>query len=97
MPEKASREALDRVLPINCFQDQEVISRSKRAPERSWVAVVSHIWSMPYRCASEEHSRVETGSQEPAAIYFTSGTSGSPKMAQHSHSSLGIGYTLCGR
>ncbi|ELK38556.1 Acyl-coenzyme A synthetase ACSM4, mitochondrial [Myotis davidii] len=49
------------------------------------------------QCASAEHSRVETGSREPAAIYFTSGTSGSPKMAQHSHSSLGIGYTLCGR
>ncbi|EPQ04786.1 Acyl-coenzyme A synthetase ACSM4, mitochondrial [Myotis brandtii] len=50
-----------------------------------------------FQCASAEHSRVETGSREPAAIYFTSGTSGSPKMAQHSHSSLGIGYTLCGR
>ncbi|MEJ1273907.1 acyl-CoA synthetase medium-chain family member 4 [Cricetulus griseus] len=47
--------------------------------------------------ASEEHSCVETGSQEPMAIYFTSGTTGSPKMAQHSQSSLGIGYALCGR
>ncbi|XP_054570109.1 acyl-coenzyme A synthetase ACSM4, mitochondrial-like [Eptesicus fuscus] len=50
-----------------------------------------------FQCASSEHSRVETGSREPAAIYFTSGTTGSPKMAQHSHGSLGIGYTLCGR
>ncbi|CAO2583028.1 Acyl-coenzyme A synthetase ACSM4, mitochondrial, partial [Lemmus lemmus] len=49
------------------------------------------------RSASEEHSCVETGSQEPMAIYFTSGTTGSPKMAQHSQSSLGIGYALCGR
>ncbi|XP_049495324.1 acyl-coenzyme A synthetase ACSM4, mitochondrial-like [Panthera uncia] len=53
--------------------------------------------SIFYRSASEEHSCVETGSQEPVAIYFTSGTTGAPKMAQHSQSSLGIGYTLCGR
>lgn len=49
------------------------------------------------RSASAEHSCVETGSQEPMAIYFTSGTTGSPKMAQHSQSSIGIGYTICGR
>ncbi|XP_070088681.1 acyl-coenzyme A synthetase ACSM4, mitochondrial-like [Equus caballus] len=50
-----------------------------------------------FQSASAEHSCVETGSQEPTAIYFTSGTTGSPKMAQHSQSSLGTGYTLCGR
>ncbi|XP_045445282.1 acyl-coenzyme A synthetase ACSM4, mitochondrial [Pipistrellus kuhlii] len=50
-----------------------------------------------FQCASAEHGPVDTGSREPAAIYFTSGTTGSPKMAQHSHGSLGIGYTLCGR
>ncbi|KAM4813791.1 acyl-coenzyme A synthetase ACSM4, mitochondrial isoform X2 [Urocitellus parryii] len=50
-----------------------------------------------FQSASEEHSCVETGSQEPMAIYFTSGTTGSPKMAQHSHSSIGIGYAVCGR
>ncbi|XP_021508674.1 acyl-coenzyme A synthetase ACSM2, mitochondrial isoform X2 [Meriones unguiculatus] len=40
--------------------------------------------------ASTSHHCVETGSHEAAAIYFTSGTSGPPKMAEHSHSSLGI-------
>uniref|UniRef100_A0A2K5D4U6 medium-chain acyl-CoA ligase n=1 Tax=Aotus nancymaae TaxID=37293 RepID=A0A2K5D4U6_AOTNA len=50
-----------------------------------------------FQLASEEHSCVETGSEEPMAIYFTSGTTGSPKMAQHSQSSLSIGSTLCGR
>ncbi|EHB13212.1 Acyl-coenzyme A synthetase ACSM4, mitochondrial [Heterocephalus glaber] len=50
-----------------------------------------------FQSASEEHSCVETGSQEPMAIYFTSGTTGFPKMALHSQSSLGIGYALCGR
>ncbi|XP_010339054.1 acyl-coenzyme A synthetase ACSM2A, mitochondrial isoform X2 [Saimiri boliviensis] len=40
--------------------------------------------------ASTTHRCVVTGSQEPSAIYFTSGTSGLPKMAEHSHSSLGL-------
>uniref|UniRef100_H0V267 medium-chain acyl-CoA ligase n=1 Tax=Cavia porcellus TaxID=10141 RepID=H0V267_CAVPO len=38
--------------------------------------------------ASTHHHCVESGSQEAAAIYFTSGTSGLPKMAEHSHASL---------
>ncbi|XP_032956953.1 acyl-coenzyme A synthetase ACSM4, mitochondrial-like [Rhinolophus ferrumequinum] len=50
-----------------------------------------------YRSASAEHSCVETASQEPMAIYFTSGSTGFPKMAQHSQSSLAIGYTLTGK
>ncbi|XP_032462013.1 acyl-coenzyme A synthetase ACSM4, mitochondrial-like [Phocoena sinus] len=49
-----------------------------------------------FQTTSAEHSCVETGSQEPMAIYFASGTTGSPKMVQHSQSSLRIGYTLCG-
>ncbi|XP_010608338.1 acyl-coenzyme A synthetase ACSM2A, mitochondrial [Fukomys damarensis] len=40
--------------------------------------------------ASTTHRCVESGSQEAAAIYFTSGTSGLPKMAEHSHASLGL-------
>uniref|UniRef100_A0A2K6AHE9 medium-chain acyl-CoA ligase n=1 Tax=Mandrillus leucophaeus TaxID=9568 RepID=A0A2K6AHE9_MANLE len=40
--------------------------------------------------ASTTHRCVETGSHETVAIYFTSGTSGLPKMAEHSHSSLGL-------
>nr|XP_030727241.1 acyl-coenzyme A synthetase ACSM4, mitochondrial-like [Globicephala melas] len=49
-----------------------------------------------FQTTSAEHSCVETGIQEPMAIYFTSGTTGSPNMVQHSQSSLRIGYTLCG-
>ncbi|XP_012591541.1 acyl-coenzyme A synthetase ACSM2B, mitochondrial-like isoform X1 [Microcebus murinus] len=40
--------------------------------------------------ASATHRCVETGSQEAAAFYFTSGTSGPPKMVEHSHASLGL-------
>ncbi|CAB1317117.1 unnamed protein product [Coregonus sp. 'balchen'] len=37
---------------------------------------------------------VETRSYDPMTIFFTSGTTGSPKMTQHSHSSYGIGLTV---
>ncbi|XP_069342952.1 acyl-coenzyme A synthetase ACSM2B, mitochondrial-like isoform X1 [Eulemur rufifrons] len=40
--------------------------------------------------ASTTHHCVETGSQETKAFYFTSGTSGPPKMVEHSHASLGL-------
>lgn len=42
------------------------------------------------RGASTTHHCVDTGSQEAAAIYFTSGSTGFPKMAEHSHASLGM-------
>uniref|UniRef100_A0A8C8AQ17 medium-chain acyl-CoA ligase n=1 Tax=Otus sunia TaxID=257818 RepID=A0A8C8AQ17_9STRI len=47
--------------------------------------------------ASSDHRCVTTKCQDPMAIYFTSGTTGSPKMTQHSHSSYGIGLTVSGR
>ncbi|XP_036316006.1 acyl-coenzyme A synthetase ACSM2B, mitochondrial-like isoform X1 [Pipistrellus kuhlii] len=40
--------------------------------------------------AAPAHHCVETAGQEAAAIYFTSGSTGLPKMAEHSHASLGI-------
>ncbi|XP_048350656.1 acyl-coenzyme A synthetase ACSM3, mitochondrial-like isoform X1 [Sphaerodactylus townsendi] len=47
--------------------------------------------------APADHSCVATKSCEPMAIYFTSGTTGAPKMAEHSHCSHGIGLALNGR
>ncbi|KAM5228173.1 acyl-coenzyme A synthetase ACSM5, mitochondrial [Ctenodactylus gundi] len=49
------------------------------------------------REASTEHSCVRTKSQDPQSIYFTSGTTGAPKMAEHSHCSYGLGFVACGR
>uniref|UniRef100_A0A670YM56 medium-chain acyl-CoA ligase n=1 Tax=Pseudonaja textilis TaxID=8673 RepID=A0A670YM56_PSETE len=43
------------------------------------------------------HNCVQTQSDEPMVIFFTSGTTGSPKMAEHSQTSLALGLTLSGR
>uniref|UniRef100_A0A8C7MLM2 medium-chain acyl-CoA ligase n=1 Tax=Oncorhynchus kisutch TaxID=8019 RepID=A0A8C7MLM2_ONCKI len=48
------------------------------------------------RNASSDHECVKTRSDDPMTIFFTSGTTGSPKMTQHSHSSYGIGLTVNG-
>jgi acetyl-CoA synthetase/medium-chain acyl-CoA synthetase len=40
---------------------------------------------------------VETPSSDPALIYFTSGTTGMPKMVQHNHAGYGIGHQVTGR
>ncbi|RXN20096.1 acyl-coenzyme A synthetase mitochondrial isoform X3 [Labeo rohita] len=46
---------------------------------------------------SDDHVCVDTRSDEPMTIFFTSGTTGSPKMTQHSHCSYGLGLTVNGR
>ncbi|XP_077173180.1 acyl-coenzyme A synthetase ACSM3, mitochondrial-like isoform X2 [Paroedura picta] len=47
--------------------------------------------------APADHDCVATRSSEPMAVYFTSGTTGAPKMVEHSHGSQGIGLALNGR
>nr|XP_004665464.2 acyl-coenzyme A synthetase ACSM3, mitochondrial isoform X1 [Jaculus jaculus]XP_044998783.1 acyl-coenzyme A synthetase ACSM3, mitochondrial isoform X1 [Jaculus jaculus] len=47
--------------------------------------------------ASDNHTCVETKHNEMMAIYFTSGTTGPPKMIGHTHSSFGLGLSINGR
>jgi acyl-coenzyme A synthetase/AMP-(fatty) acid ligase len=47
--------------------------------------------------ASSEMQPVETARDEPSLIYFTSGTTGMPKMVMHSHASYGRGHYLTAR
>ncbi|XP_043350251.1 acyl-coenzyme A synthetase ACSM3, mitochondrial-like isoform X2 [Dermochelys coriacea] len=49
------------------------------------------------KAARGDHDTVKTKSQEAMTVYFTSGTTGYPKMVEHSHSSFGIGMTSTGR
>ncbi|XP_040295799.1 acyl-coenzyme A synthetase ACSM3, mitochondrial [Bufo bufo] len=50
-----------------------------------------------YRVANDQHTCVRTRSTDPMTIFFTSGTTGSPKMTEHSHCSYGLGLTINGR
>lgn len=45
----------------------------------------------------DSHTCVKTKHDELMAIYFTSGTTGSPKMTGHTHSSFGLGLSINGR
>ncbi|MBN3318073.1 ACSM3 synthetase, partial [Atractosteus spatula] len=49
------------------------------------------------KTVSSEHTCMQTRSDDPMTIFFTSGTTGSPKMTQHTHCSYGIGLTVNGR
>ncbi|XP_066508049.1 acyl-coenzyme A synthetase ACSM3, mitochondrial-like isoform X2 [Hoplias malabaricus] len=49
------------------------------------------------RAAPADHVCVDSRSDEPMTIFFTSGTTGSPKMTLHSHCSYGLGLTVNGR
>ncbi|XP_070940305.1 acyl-coenzyme A synthetase ACSM5, mitochondrial isoform X2 [Macaca nemestrina] len=49
------------------------------------------------REAPTEHNCLRTKSGDPLAIYFTSGTTGAPKMVEHSQSSYGLGFVASGR
>ncbi|KAM5228184.1 acyl-coenzyme A synthetase ACSM3, mitochondrial [Ctenodactylus gundi] len=46
---------------------------------------------------SDNHTCMKTKHNEMMAIYFTSGTTGPPKMIGHTHSSFGLGLSVNGR
>ncbi|XP_071976616.1 acyl-coenzyme A synthetase ACSM3, mitochondrial-like isoform X1 [Engystomops pustulosus] len=50
-----------------------------------------------YTAAGDNHTCVRTKSMDPMIIYFTSGTTGFPKMVEHSHCSYGLGHTITGK
>ncbi|XP_038619726.1 acyl-coenzyme A synthetase ACSM3, mitochondrial isoform X2 [Tachyglossus aculeatus] len=61
-------------------------------PREGWLNLKELMRQVP-----DDHSCVKTRHNEAMTIYFTSGTTGSPKMTEHSHCSFGIGLTVNGR
>jgi acyl-coenzyme A synthetase/AMP-(fatty) acid ligase len=51
-------------------------------------------WKQALHEASEDLDRIETRADGPSLLYFTSGTTGPPKMVLHSHASYGVGHRL---
>jgi len=47
--------------------------------------------------AADAPRKVDTTSEDPALVYFTSGTVGNPKMVLHTHASYPIGHIVTGR
>jgi acyl-coenzyme A synthetase/AMP-(fatty) acid ligase len=47
--------------------------------------------------AAPARKRSLTPAQEPSLLYFTSGTTGHPKMVLHTHASIGLGHEVTGR
>ncbi|KAF8793878.1 Acyl-coenzyme A synthetase ACSM3 like protein [Argiope bruennichi] len=46
---------------------------------------------------SADHKCADTRSDESSMVFFTSGTTGQPKMVEHSHSSYGLGHLTTGK
>ena len=56
-----------------------------------------HSYSELVGSASDEPIGIATASDDPALLYFTSGTTGMPKMVLHTHASYGVGHQVTGR
>uniref|UniRef100_A0A8U7P9B6 medium-chain acyl-CoA ligase n=1 Tax=Corvus moneduloides TaxID=1196302 RepID=A0A8U7P9B6_CORMO len=81
--------ALESVLPGSQFlRSKLIVGRGSRA---GWLNLKELL-----AVASADHECVKTRSHEPMVVYFTSGTTGFPKMVVQSHSSYGIGFATTG-
>ncbi|XP_008571609.1 PREDICTED: acyl-coenzyme A synthetase ACSM3, mitochondrial isoform X3 [Galeopterus variegatus] len=66
-----------------------IVSQNSREGWENLKEMMKHV--------SDNHTCVKTKHDETMAIFFTSGTSGSPKMTGHTHSSFGLGLSVNGR
>uniref|UniRef100_A0A8C5QTG8 medium-chain acyl-CoA ligase n=1 Tax=Leptobrachium leishanense TaxID=445787 RepID=A0A8C5QTG8_9ANUR len=71
------------------LKSKVIVSRHKRD---GWLD-----YNSLFQAADDKHTCVKTKSTDPMTIYYTSGTTGFPKMTEHSHCSYGLGLTVNGK
>ncbi|XP_053413729.1 acyl-coenzyme A synthetase ACSM3, mitochondrial isoform X3 [Nycticebus coucang] len=82
--------AVDAVAPkCENLHSKLIVSQNSREGWGNLQEMMKHV--------SDNHTCVKTKHDEMMAIFFTSGTSGSPKMTGHTHSSFGLGLSVNGR
>ena len=85
----ATAEKVDEVIKVCPTVSRKVVVDGRRS---GWF-----VFEDLYFYCSNVFQTVKTRSSEPSMVFFTSGTTGPSKMAEHSHSSYGIGHKLSAR
>jgi acyl-coenzyme A synthetase/AMP-(fatty) acid ligase len=84
----------------NTFKIDQVLAACPSVKHRIVVGRAGGRW-LPYealmRSASASYPHPGNASDEPMMIYFTSGTTGYPKMVLHTHASYPIGHVITGK
>lgn len=79
-------EKVDEIIGNCPSVETKVIVGDKRT---GWMSFEDLFFS-----SSSDYKTVQTRSSDPMMIFFTSGTTGHPKMAEHSHASYGLGHKI---
>ncbi|ELU02061.1 hypothetical protein CAPTEDRAFT_184514 [Capitella teleta] len=90
----ATADKVDQILP-ECPHVKAKILVGKASPGRKhdgWL-----MFDELYESANSEYTDVLTKSKDTMTIFFTSGTTGEPKMTEHSHASYGLAHHITGK
>ncbi|GIX72549.1 acyl-coenzyme A synthetase ACSM4, mitochondrial [Caerostris extrusa] len=86
-------ERIDQVITsYSTLKTKICVSESETDNKEGWLnfhRLLDHV--------AEDHKCIETKSDESMMVFFTSGTTGQPKMVEHSHASYGLGHLTTGK